>query len=275
MSMRSYSIGATGAALLSLAIGCSPAQADGDDMQFAGTFGAGWTGFLTSGQASHTNDWLARGVAVLTIDNPGFNVQADFNNDSIQIPSESNDVWSYGGDIYWRDYAGSVGVNATFASAMRTGAGSTNGFTYAEDTFSWFGQWFTEPNLTLEIKGGGFEGHFAGLYGSAGAVFYPYHDIALSLTADYAKSDDHIREQVRDAAFTAEYLPVHDIPVSIYVGYDCSLLSQLQHEQVSAVLVGLNVYLGGGGRNGTLVDYQRNGTTDWGAAPSALLEFGF
>jgi hypothetical protein len=273
--MRSFLIGASvsAAALVALGSGCGPALAQGDDMQFAGTIGAGWTDYLTSGDV-HTNDWLASGAAVLTLDNPGFDVQANFNNSDLQVPGKSSDLWSYGGDVYWRDYAGNIGINANFESAVTNGTGVLGNTTIAEDTYGWFGQWFARPNLTFEIKGGRFEGHFEGLYGDVGAVFYPYHDIALSLTSDYAEAE-HVREQLRDAMFTAVYLPVHDVPVSVYLGYDYSLVSALPHQQVSALMVGLKAYLGGGGRNGTLVDYQRNGTTNWDGAPAGLVELGF
>ena len=35
--------------------------------------------------------------------------------------------------------------------------------------------------------------------------------------------------------------------------------------------IALKAYFGGGGRNGGLVDYQRNGATSWDGAPTTIL----
>jgi hypothetical protein len=267
-------IGVPAMALLAWPLANVPALAQGDEMQFAGTVGAGWSDYLLPGQRKNTSDWLASGSAVLTVDNPGFNVQANFNNSAVEMPKQSADTWSFGGDVYWRDYAGSVGFNVNFATDVNTGSTTVGAGHDDEENYGWFGQWFVRRDLTLQFKGGITDGRFEGEYGGAGVVFYPYQYIATSLTADYTQ-DPHIREQVRDATFTVEYLPVHDIPVSLYLGYDYSLVSQLPHEQVSVLLVGLKAYLGGGGRSGTLVEYQRNGATNWDGAPAAVLELGF
>jgi len=272
--MRSLLIGVPAGALLALSLGSVSAVAQGDNMQFAGTLGAGWSDYLMPGQKAPTNDWLASASAVLTIDNPGFNVQANFNNSAVEMPGQSIDTWSYGGDVFWRDYAGSVGLNASLATDVSTGSATVGSATHDEQNFGWFGQWFVLHDLTLQFKGGIAEGHMEGEYGDGGVVYYPYQDIALNLTADYAQAS-HIHEQVRDAIFTVEYLPVRDVPVSLYVGYDYSMVSELPHQQVSVLVVGLKAYLGGGGRNGTLVDYQRNNATNWDGAPAALLELGF
>ena len=271
--MRSFWRGAQ--ALAVLALSSTPVFAQGGDMQFAGTLGIGWSDYLLPGKPAHPNIWLASGSAVLTLDNPGLNIQANLGNNLDQILTKgSKDFWSYGGDIYWRDYAGSFGINANSSTASNAGALSIKATPYSVQTYGLFGQWFAEPDLTLELKGGRFEGREEGVYGDGAIVLYPYRDMALSLTADFAEAQ-HVREQVRDAVLTVEYLPVHDIPVSLYLGYDYAIESQLPHQQVSVLLVGIKAYLGGGGRGGTLVDYQRNGTTNWDAANPTLFELGF
>ncbi len=263
-------------ALATLALSAAPVFAQGD-MQFAGTVGVGWTYYLMPGEKLHPNEWQANGSAVFTVANPGLNVQANVDNDADQLPKRDlKDFWSYGGDIYWRDYAGSFGINANWSKASDLGALSLKAtpYSYSVQSYGWFGQWFAEPDLTLELKAGRIEGHEEGAYGDGAVVVYPYEDMALSLTADYAEAQ-RTREQVRDAVLTVEYLPVHDVPVSLYVGYDYALVSQLPHEQVSVLLVGVRAYLGGGGRSGSLVEYQRNGTTNWDAAPRTAFELGF
>jgi hypothetical protein len=270
--MRSIRTGVQVLAILALAAGPALAQSD---MQFAGTVGVGWTDFLLPAKAAHANEWLANGSAVLTLNNPGFNFQLNGNDNDDQIPSKtSRDFWSYGGDIFWRDYAGSFGINANSSVGSNVGALAVSAKPYDVQTYGIFGQWFAEPDLTMEIKTGRFQGQDEGMYGDWAVVIYPYHDLALSLTADYAEAQ-HVREEVRDGVFMLEYLPVHDVPVSLYVGYDYAIESQLPHQQVSVLLVGIKAYLGGGGGGGTLVDYQRNGPTNWDAASPTPFDLGF
>jgi hypothetical protein len=274
--MRSFWSGALASAVLVL--GSTPVFAQGD-MEFAGTVQLGWTDYLLPGVVAHPNAWLAKGSAVFTVTNPGLNIQINAADDADRIPSRGlKDFGSYGGDVYWRDYAGSFGINANASTATDLAALSNKAapapYSYSVQTYGLFGQWFAEPYLTLEMKGGRFEGKIEGLYGDGAVVLYPYHDMALSLTADYADAE-HLRKDVRDLVFTVEYLPVHDVPVSLYIGYDFAYANQLPHQQVSVLLVGIKAYIGGEGRTGSLVDYHRNGTTDWDAAPSTVFELGF
>lgn len=255
-------------AVFALGWGGSPAFAEPSDSMIAGTLGVGWTDYLTHG--SHSDDWLASGSAVLKIDNPGFNIQVNFDNSAVRAPAASSgDLASYGGDVYWRDYAGSIGINITDNMLTSSGVGSAN-----YESFGLFGQWFALPQLTLEIKGGRFDGNHEGWYGDGAVVYYPYADIALSLGADYGDGQrDH--HELKDASLLAEYLPVHEIPVSMYIGYDFAEYSQLSHHDANVLMFGLKAYLGGGGRSGTLVDYQRNGTTNWDGAPATLVGLNF
>ena len=270
--MQSIRAGIPMLAILALTAGPALAQSD---MQFAGTVGGGWTDFLLPGKTAHASEWLVDGSAVLTLNNPGFNFQVNGNNNVDQVPFKgSRDFLSYGGDAFWRDYAGSFGINANSSVGSNAGALAISAKHYDVQSYGLFGQWFAEPYLTLEIKGGRFQGQDEGMYGDGAVVLYPYHDLAMSLTADYGEAQ-HIREEVRDGVFTVEYLPVHDVPVSLYVGYDYAIESQLPHQQVSVLLVGIKAYLGGGGRSGSLVDYQRNGATNWDAASPTLFDLGF
>lgn len=141
-------------------------------------------------------------------------------------------------------------------------------------SYGLFGQWFAEPFLTVEIKGDRFQGRAEGFYGSSAIILYPYHDMALTFAVDGA-GDQRSHKDVRDGVATVEYLPAHDVPVSLYVGYDFAFASQLPHQQVSMLLLGIKAYLGGGGRAGTLVDYQRNGPTNWDAPSQTLFDLGF
>ena len=257
----------------------APAFAQTSDLQLAGTLNGGWS-FLTT-RPHQTQNWFGDGSAVVTLDNPGFNIQANFGDDVFELrrtaksPSLTTDIWSAGGDIFWRDYAGSTGINATFSSLAASGTStSTKGTTTGVDSIGWFGQFFALPQLTLEAKGGRFEREDEGWYGDAGAIFYPYPNLGLNLVLEYDQ-DLHTHRQERALTFDAEFLPIRQLPVSMYVGYDYEDYSQFSPQQVSVFLVGVKAYLGGGGRQGTLVDYQRNGTTSWDGPSQSLLGLGF
>jgi hypothetical protein len=273
-----FAASAAGAVFCVATLGASQAAAQSYDGWVAGTVGAGWTDFLTP--HASTNDWTANGSVVFTVGNPGFNLQANFANNALEIPrsgttaSQSSDLWSYGGDVFWRDYAGSTGIDINFASAISSGSTTFKSGTASYDTYGWFGQFFALPDLTLELKGGRVEDRLEGWYGDAGAIFYPYPTIGLNLTLDYADAQ-HVRREMKDASFVAEYLPVREVPVSLYIGYDYAEYSQISPHHVNIFLVGVKAYLGGGGREGTLVDYQRNGTTNWDGAPATLIGLGF
>ncbi len=262
--MRSASIGAVAATLLALGAGPAAAQT------IAGTLGLGWTDYLTPD--NHASDLTASGSAVLTAANPGFNVQVNFNNDALEFVTANTrtDVVSYGGDAFWRDYAGSFGVNVTGTTVTNSNSGNSGS---GYQNYGLFGQFFALPDLTVETRGGLLEGHDKGWYGGGGVVFYPLADVALSASGDYADVST-FKRSFADGTFMVEYLPIHEVPVSLTLGYTYADYSQLAHRP-NVFLLGLKIYLGGGGQGGTLVDYQRNGTTNWDGAPPALIGLGF
>lgn len=81
-----------------------------------------------------------------------------------------------------------------------------------------------------------------------------------------------------DAAFTAEYMPIPDLPFTLSLGYSRAEFHNLSGDRTRAANVftaALKFYLGGSGAAGSLRDYQRNGPTDWDGAPPDLIGFGF
>jgi hypothetical protein len=258
------------------------ADAQGFDPTIAGTLNAGWSYSASPGNSAQDlggrsiQDWSGGGAAVLSLSNPGFNVQLNLNDSDLQLPrlntapSVGINAWAYGGDVFWRDYAGSTGINAEFSHVT---VGATTGATQALDTFGWFGQFFALPDLTLEAKGGYIQGHDEGWYGDVGAAYYLMPDVALEPALDYGKFE-HMGHQLRDVSLSLEYMPAREIPVSMSLGYDYADYSQFHPQRVNIFLVGLKVYLGGAGRSGSLVEYQRNGTTNWDGPSSSLLELG-
>jgi hypothetical protein len=248
---------------------CGAASADGLG-HLSGSLSVGYD--RTDAPAGSANQFDAQGSAVLTLANPGPDFQVNFGNSGIKIGGKDTDNWSFGGDAYWRDYAGEIGINVTQSTLATT----ITGHDYRSAGF--FGEFYALSDLTLRAKGGKVEGDLEGWYGDTGLVFYPVDQIAISLTGDYARFQ-HDGPRVTDGQISIEYLPVRDVPVSLSLGYT---YARYQHTTTlpfggdnNIFSITLKAYFGGGGRNGGLVDYQRNGATNWDGAPSTIVGSSF
>jgi hypothetical protein len=258
-----------GGAGLALMLGTAAAGADGLG-HLTGNISLGYDRQNASDQSA--NLWDASGQAVLTLSNPGANLQVNLNNTGIKFNGKDFDNWSIGGDAYWRDYAGDFGIDIT----QNTLVTNVTGHDYRSGGF--FGEFFALSDLTLRAKGGKFQGDSEGWYGSTGLVFYPADQISVSLTGDYARFQ-HDGPRVTDGTFAIEYLPVREIPVSISIGYT---FARYTHTAITTFAndnnifsVTVKAYFGGGGRSGGLVDYDRNGAVNWDSAPSTILGTSF
>jgi hypothetical protein len=275
--MELRSTGKLAAAGVFVLAACLATPALAQDMgSLAGDVQGGYTHYDTRQAAKDgdTNEWTAGGSAVFTLSNPGVNFQGNFENAGLKVKNQSTDDWGYGGDIFWRDFAGDVGLNVTADSVSK----GTSGDYQSEDIF---GQFYVLPNLTLGAKGGHIGGDFSGWFGDSRLVFYPFDDVALTLAGDYARIQ-HAGPQMEDAAFTAEYLPVRDVPVTLAFGYTYARYTHLApppagglDENLNVFSVALKFYFGGGGRRASLVDYQRGGTESWDGPPPTLVGIGF
>jgi hypothetical protein len=264
---------AAAAAFLVLAGFGGPAMAQGMGNLF-GDVAAGYDRYDANGHSA--DQWDASGSAVLTLDNPGFDIQGNFTNSAVNTPSSktvagtSTDAWGYGADVYWRDYAGDFGANVT-QSTISTGSGRnflTGGL---------FGEFYATSDLTLRAKGGRLQGDGDGWYGDSGLVFYPLNEIAIGITGDYARLE-HNGPQLTDGTFSIEYLPVRDVPISLLLGYTYAHTEHLAGNfggDANIFSIKLRAYFGGGGRNGGLADYQRNGATTWDGAPATIVGTSF
>lgn len=222
-------------------------------------------------QGAGANQWNATGSVVLVISDPGPDIQVNFDNSGLRTHGVADaDKWDFGGDAYWRDYAGDFGVNIT-ENSIASGSGGN----YLSGGF--FGEFYAFPGLTLRAKGGRLQGDIKGWYADTGLVYYPLNQIAISMTGDYARFKDN-GPQLTDGQISIEYLPVRDVPISISLNYTFARYNNVASGfggDTSIFSIAVKAYFGGGGRNGGLVDYQRNGPTDWDGAPSAILGSSF
>jgi hypothetical protein len=270
MVLKSALLAAAGVLLLPWA-----ALAD-DEMRFSGTVGGGDTFF--DAPNNHVGDWNANGSVLFTVDNPGFNLQGNFSNDNLSASAHGGDFWSYGGDAYWRDYAGAIGLDIdthAISNYIRNGTGTDF------DNFGGFGQWYVAPIATLEFKGGWLSQHYDGPYAGVAAVAYPLDSLAVTLGADYVKAN-HLEPELKDIGLTAEWLPLPEFPVSLGFGYTRAELDRLpvppdpkDDRSVDMWTVSFKFYFGAGGAGNTLRDYQRNGPVNYDSAPPGMIEFGY
>jgi len=238
-----------------------------DEMKLSGSLLGGYSNY--SSPQLHIGTVNAAGSAHFTIDDPGFNLQANFNNTDVFSAAFRGAEWSYGGDAFWRDRSGSIGLNITSREASD---GSHADFM----NYGGFGQWFLFSNVTLQLKGGWLAGRYQGQYGDLGAIIYPYSFLALELSADYAK-DTRFGPDLRDLALNAEFLPVRNVPVTFALGYSRAQYRHLINSGTpddDIFSISVKFYFGGGA-NDTLVDYQRKGPVDWDGPPPGMIEFAY
>ena len=239
-------------------------------MQFSGTLQGSYSDY--NAPFAHLGIFDANGAALFTVNNPGFDFQADFNNVNVSAANHSGDGWSAGGDIFWRDYAGAIGVNAS-SHSIPGGSDYVN--------YDGFGQWFILPEATLEAKGGWLTNHYQGPFGSGGIVAYPMNQLALDLTADYAKAN-HLGPELKDIGLSAEFQPLPEIPASFSISYTRARMDRLPigvngvtDRNTDIFGASVKIYFGGGGESNTLRDYQRNGPIYWDGTPATLIEMGY
>lgn len=232
-------------------------------MNLSGSFSGDYSYLKTPG--GDTSVWDGLGRVNFTITDPGLNVELRAANDYsnfLQTNGVRHDLWDYGGDVYWRDYAGAIGGSVT--AIQLPVEHSSQSIAYGG-----FGEAYLFGAFTLRVKGGAISNNLSGYYAGGAAVAYPVKNIAVDLEFDYAKLE-HNGPDLKNVGLTAEYLPVPSIPVSLTLGYSYETASQIPNH-IDVWTAGITVYLGGAGVDGSLRDRQRNGTLVWNGAPQNLL----
>jgi hypothetical protein len=221
-----------------------------------------------SARGGDVSVWGGAARGNLTIMDPGINVEAKAGGDWVNLPKSggsNTNLWDFGGDVYWRDYAGDFGGTVEDIRLPDTHASSLS--------YGLFGEAFLWRNFTLRAKGGKTTHDLSAWYGSVGLLAYPVRNIALGIGYDYAKVQ-HDGPQLQDANVSAEYLPVPRIPVSVSLGYSYEKVGQTSGH-IDVLSAGITVYLGGEGVDGSLRSHQRNGAVTWDGAPASLIGLTF
>src|SRR4051794_26158099 len=95
-----------------------------EPMGLSGNLSTSYANLSTPG--GNVSVWRGMARGNLTIMDPGINVQAKAGGDWIDLPKSggsNTNLWDFGGDVYWRDYAGDFGGTV---EAFRLPDGHTN-----------------------------------------------------------------------------------------------------------------------------------------------------
>jgi hypothetical protein len=257
MSLRTTTMGAV--CVLGMALAAVPASA-ATLTGFAGDVTTSY-GKVNPDNEDTVQNWLLGGdVAGPLSDLMSLNFQFDGSYNHRWFDGFSQEVWNLGGNVFWANNDGRVGINVNYATATHEGHLTNYGA---------FGEWYF-GNFTGMAKGGwvsaggaetGGHGNYLGV--ALSAYFIP--DLAITLGGDWVQDIGGQGCQIcgrtgvdRSALeVAAEFLLSEDYGVSGFAEYMYRTdRIQRVNENASAFFVGLRWYTGGG----SLMDRHRNGT---------------
>jgi hypothetical protein len=229
---------------------------------FAGTLNTSYSGDSNSTPGTDTvHSWLLGGsVAGPLSDLANLNFQVGASYTHNWADHFSREDWNFGGDAFWADNDGRVGIDVGYSNFNRFGH-ITNGGAIAEWYFGVLtgmakGGW-------LSSGGSGIGGH--GNYLGAGVAGYFMPDLAITGGVEWTDLVSGLgcgtcgRGDIRATNWQAmaEFLWSEDLGLSVYGAYtyaDNKFFNFDSHDNVWTI--GLRWYMG----TGSLIDHHRNGT---------------
>lgn len=233
-----------------LALMSAPALAD--DLDFAGVLSGNY--IHVGSDLPSADGWGINGSGAVGLGDSGLAAELDAGHNHLSISSLDANDWNIGGSLFWKFGEGRVGATVNYTnvnlSVLSVGADAhaTN--------YGGFGEYFASDMFTVGGKVGGFSGDFDGVYFGGGVTGYVFPDFAVSGSVNYTNFNHLFHET--DLGISAEYLISEEIPVSGFVGYTWSDLSN-GGGNANTLFVGLRLYTNTTGA-ATLVDRQRTGT---------------
>lgn len=229
-----------------LALLSAPALAD--DLDFAGTL---------TGQYSHigledfpdANVWGLNAAGEVGLGN-GVHAELSGGYNHLTVNHGHANTWNIGGALFWQGDQGRLGANVNYTNL------DVSGYNFHTTNFGGFGEYYADDMFTFSLKAGGFSGDVDGAYVGGGVTGYVLPNFAASLNVNYTHINNWTDET--DVSLGGEYLFSEEIPVSGFVGYTYSSLSN-GGGNAKTVFVGLRLYTNSTGT--TLVQRHRNGTT--------------
>lgn len=237
-----------------LALFSAPALAD--NLDFAGTLTGQYT-HVGLNDLPNAEIWGVNGAGAIGLGDTGLNAELDAGYNHMTIAHGHANDWNIGGSLFWKGDQGRIGANVNYTEVDVYGlkAHTTN--------YGGFGEYYADDMFTFSAKAGGFSGDTDGSFVAGGVTGYVLPDFAASLGVSYTHINHAIDET--DVSLQGEYLLSEQIPVSGFVGYTFSSLSN-GLDDANTIFIGIRLYTNSTGS--TLSERQRNGTT------AALTTFG-
>ena len=234
------------------AVAMMSAPALADDLNFAGVLSGNYV--HTGSDLPDANGWGINGAAAIDLSDTGFAAELDAGHNHLSISSADANDWNVGGSLFWKCPEGRFGANVNYTE-VNLSVLSVSGNAHATN-YGGFGEYFASDMFTLGGKAGGFSGDLNGLYVGGGVTGYVFPDFAVTASVNFTNFNHAFQET--DLGLSGEYLISEEIPVSGFVGYTYSDLSN-GGGNANTVFVGLRLYTNTTGA-ATLVERQRNGT---------------
>ena len=196
------------------------------------------------------------GSANYATDIPGYNFQFNAGDQHTTVTPVTIDAVQVRGDAFWRGDMGTFGGSFAYhnVSASAFGVGGSADL----ESYGAFSEWYTAPNLTLALSGGGTSGSVHAGYVSVGAQYYFNNNFSTAIQYDYmrATTDSHT------VTFVGEYMPFESFPVSFGLQYS---YSEGGGSSSSVFGFGLRYRFGAVGGS-SMSDWDRKGPIEWNGA---------
>jgi hypothetical protein len=249
--------------MIALAVLCAAAgNAYADELGIYTADSAGYRN--ASGGGAEGSDVFVGGSAAVGDLGAGFRGQIDASYDNISASGTHGDAWNTGGDVYWHDAKGSIGLSYNYSSLSGSLWPSSNFQSYGA-----FGEWYFARDLTLRGMAGAFRfgNGDNGSYGELGIGWYPIRALVINLDGGLVGFHSN-REWV--ANISGEYM-LSDLPLGLKASYG---------EEgggfggtSTIFMVAITLHTGDIGKYSDLEPYQRRGAAEWTGAigPTSLL----
>lgn len=248
--MKRLSLTLAGASVLVL-VGMTGAQAQMVNGTIQGDYNS-----LNVSHGSSSDLWTTGGSLHLgTMD--GWNFQGDAAYGSFTGAGSNADLWGLGGSAFYRDMVGTIGAAVNY-STFNPSSGSNYNFT----DYQAFGQYFASKVVTVDGAIGGFSGSGGANGGfeiGGGLNVYPIANLSVGGNIQYEDFNGS-GGNLTGYGLAAEYLPITNGPFSIYGGYTRVDFSG-SSSNIDVWTIGLKLYLGDDGSDGTLRGHHRHNAT--------------
>ncbi len=225
------------------------APAFADDFDFASTLSGQYT-HVDLSDLPNAETWGLNGAGKIGLGDTGLNAELDAGYNHLTVLHGHANDWNIGGALFYKNDMGRIGANVNYTKV------DVSFFDAHATNYGGFAEFYASDMFTFNAKVGGFSGDIDGVYAGGGVTGYVFPDFGVTASLNYNHINHGFDET--DLSLQGEYLLSEEIPVSGFVGYTYSGLSE-GAGYGNTLFVGLRLYTNTTGA-ATLVDRQRSGT---------------